>query len=57
MVRLELIVIVRGFSEEDVPVHPVKTYSASGVAVIVIVDPDSNEPPILSIDPPVEEEA
>ena len=39
------------------PVHPVKIYSASGVAVIVIVDPDSNEPPVLSIEPPAEDEA
>jgi hypothetical protein len=45
IVRFELTVIVRGFSAEDVPVHPVKRYSASGVAVIVSVDPDANEPP------------
>ena len=54
IVRFELTVIVRGFSVEDVPVHPVKRYSASGVAVIVSVDPDANEPPALSTEPPWE---
>ena len=52
IVRLELTVIVRGFSSEEVPVHPVKTYSESGVAVIINLAPEANEPPELSIEPP-----
>ena len=55
--RFELTVIVRGLPVEDVPVHPVKRYSDSGVAVIVSVDPDANEPPVLSTEPPWEAEA
>ena len=52
IVRLELTVIVRGFSSEEVPVHPVKTYSELGVAVIINLAPEANEPPELSIEPP-----
>ena len=57
IVRLELTVIVRGFSLDDVPDHPVKIYSASGVAVIVSVDPAAKEPPVLLMVPPCEAEA
>ena len=37
----EFIVIVNGFSFDSMPDQPVKTYSLSGVAVIVTLEPDS----------------
>ena len=47
---------VRGLSLDEVPDHPVKIYSESGVAVIVRVVPDSTDPPVVSTDPPSEAE-
>ncbi len=52
----ELIVTVKGLSVDSDPVHPINTYSESGVAVIVTVDPESKEPPVVSTDPPSEAE-
>ena len=57
ILRLELTVIVRGFSSEDVPVQPMKIYSASGMAVIVSKVSDAIEPPVVSTEPPSEAEA
>jgi hypothetical protein len=57
MVRLEFAVIVNGLSVEDVPVHPVKIYSESGVAVIISLEPDAKEPPVLFTEPPSDAEA
>ena len=56
IVRLELAVTISGLLVEEVPVHPVKTYSESGVAVIINLAPEANEPPELSTEPPSEAE-
>jgi hypothetical protein len=56
IVRLELAVTISGLLVEEVPVHPVKTYSESGVAVIINLAPDANEPPELPTEPPSEAE-
>ena len=55
-VRFASIVRVKGLSVESVPVHPTKVYPFSGVAVRVIVEPDSNEPPEESTLPPSPDE-
>ena len=49
-------VTVRGLSVDEVPDHPVKIYSESGVAVIVRLLPDSTDPPVVSTNPPSEAE-
>ena len=54
--RFELAVTISGLLVDDVPDHPVKTYSAFGVAVIINLAPEANEPPELSTEPPSEAE-